>query len=187
MLVYRAVFAAIILIAAAPVSASAEITIEELRGGILAQGCCGQGTNKEDGVAINAEIVFASPKFLSVLGSPRPVVGASVATNTGATSQIYTSLEWRFKLSPRFFVSGGGGVAIHDGETDPFDPVADAARISTTLFLGCRALFRLNGNVGYQISDRVSAMFYWAHISNAGLCQDNEGLDHTGMRLGYSF
>ncbi len=187
MLVHRAAFAAAILIAMAPVSASAEITIEELRGGILAQGCCGQGTNKEDGVAINAEIVFAAPKFLSVLGSPRPVVGASVATNAGATSQFYSGLEWRFTLSPRFFVSAGAGGAIHDGEADDFDPVADAARVSSTLFLGCRALFRINGNAGYQINERLSAMFYWAHISNAGLCRENEGLDHTGMRLGYSF
>jgi len=187
MSVHRGAIALAILIAAAPLSVRAEVNIEEVRGGVLAQSCCGPGNNREDGVGLNAEIVFASPEFLSFAGSPRPLAGATVATDSDATSHIYAGLEWRFNLHPRFFVSGGGGGAIHNGETDDFDPVADANRLSSTLFFGCRAVFRINGDVGYRINDRFNAMFSWSHISNAGLCRENEGLDHLGFRLGYEF
>ncbi len=176
-----------ILIFMAPVSVRAEGVIEEARGGILAQSCCGLGNDKEQGVGVNAEVVFSSPEFLSILGSPRPLVGATVATDSDATSQIYAGLEWRINVHPRWFVSAGGGGAIHNGETDDFDPVADANRVTNTLFLGCRALFRINGDMGYRINDRFNAMFSWSHISNAGLCRENEGLDHMGFRFGYRF
>lgn len=157
--------------------------IEELRAGLYAQSCCGFGSSKEQGAAINAEAVFKSPRFLSVLAAPRPVLGATVATDGDATNQVYAGLEWRADVS-RWFVAAGVGGVLHDGETDRFDPVADAARVSSTVFYGCRALFRLAGDVGYRVTDRLSASFHWNHISNAGLCSDNEGMDQMGLRLG---
>lgn len=160
---------------------------DEVRAGVYAQGCCGPGSDKEQGAAINAEALFASPDFLSVLGAPRPLIGATVATDSDATSQIYSGLEWRVDVTPRWFVAAGAGVAVHNGETDRFDPVADAGRVDHTVFLGCRALFRLAGDVGYRLTGRVSASFHWNHISNAGLCRENEGLDQMGARLGLSF
>lgn len=162
------------------------VDLDEVRFGVFTQSCCGFGSSKEDGAAINGEAVFSSPRFLSVLASPRPVVGATVATDGDATSQIYTALEWRVDVS-RFFVAAGVGAAIHNGETDRYDPIADAARVDDTIFFGCRALFRLAGDVGYRVTDRLSASFHWNHISNAGLCSDNEGLDQMGLRLGLSF
>ncbi len=157
--------------------------IEHVRAGIFAQGCCGFGSSKEDGVAINGEAVFASPRFLSVVGAPRPVIGASVALDGDATSQIYTGLEWRVDIS-RWFVAAGVGGAVHNGETSRYDPIADAARVNNTVFFGCPVAFRLAGDVGYRLTDRVSASFHWNHISNAGLCRENEGLDQMGFRLG---
>lgn len=159
--------------------------LEEVRAGLYAQSCCGFGSSKEQGAAINAEAVFQSPRFLSVLGAPRPVVGATYATDSDATSQIYAGLEWRAEIS-RWFVAAGVGGAIHNGETDRFDPIADAGRVDSTVFFGCRGLFRLAGDVGYRVTDRLSASFHWNHISNAGLCSDNEGLDQMGFRLGLS-
>ena len=35
-----------------------------------------------------------------------------------------------------------------------------------------------------MLTDKVSAAVHYNHISNAGLCSDNEGLDHLGARLG---
>lgn len=159
--------------------------VEEVRAGVFAQGCCGFGSSKEDGVAINGEAVFSSPRFLSILAAPRPVVGATIATDGGATNQVYAGLEWSVDIS-KFFVAAGVGATIHDGETDRYDPVADAARVDETVFFGCRALFRLAGDVGYRVTDRVSASFHWNHISNAGLCSENEGLDQMGLRLGFA-
>lgn len=167
-------------------SPSAAQFIDEVRGGVLAQGCCGNGSNKEEGVSLNLEALFSSPRFLSVVGAPRPLIGASVATDGDATSQLYGGLEWKLELE-RFFVAATGGATIHDGETDRFDPVADADRVESTVFYGCRVLFRIGGDVGYRLTESVSASVHWNHISNAGLCENNEGLDHLGLRLGYRF
>ncbi|WP_411819222.1 acyloxyacyl hydrolase [Hyphococcus formosus] len=160
------------------------VPVDEVRAGVYAQSCCGIGSSKEQGVAINAEAVFESPRVLSVLGSPRPVIGATVATDSDATSQIYTGLDWQVNVS-RWFLSAGAGVAVHNGETDRYDPVADINRVDHTVFFGCRALFRLAGDVGYRLTDTISASFHFNHISNAGLCNENEGLDQMGLRLGF--
>ena len=160
---------------------------DEVRVGVYAQSCCGFGSDKEQGAAINGEALFNPPRFLSVLGSPRPLIGATIAFDSDATSQVYAGVEWKFDVTPRWFVAAGVGSAIHNGEADRFDPVADAARVDSTVFYGCRVLFRLAGDVGYRLTDRVSASFHWNHISNAGLCRDNEGLDQIGGRLGLSF
>lgn len=163
--------------------AAAAGPLEEVRAGLYAQSCCGFGSSKEDGAAINAEAVFKSPRILSVLAAPRPVVGATFATDGDATNQIYAGLEWRAEAA-RWFVAGGVGGVVHDGETDRFDPIEDAARANSTVFYGCRVLFRLAGDVGYRVTDRLSASFHWNHISNAGICSENEGMDQIGLRLG---
>lgn len=167
--------------------AMAQSIVEEARFGILAQSCCGFGINKEDGVGINAEAVFRSPRFLSVLAAPRPVVGFTVASDRGATSEFYAGLEWKLDLTDKLFVSTMLGGAVHNGETATYDPVADADRVDTTLFMGCRAHFRYAMDFGYWFTDRIRGSVYWSHISNAGLCTENEGLDHLGARIGYRF
>ena len=174
-----------VMTAASP--AYADSIVQELRGGVAAQGFGGQGVDKEQGAAVNGEIVFRSPEFLSVLLAPRPVLGATIAFDSDATSQIYAGLDWRFDLGERFFVTGGAGGALHNGETGAFDPLMDTGREGHTTFLGCRALFRLNANAGVRVTRRVNASLYWAHLSNAGLCNPNEGLDNLGVRLGLEF
>lgn len=161
--------------------------LEEVRGGVYAQGCCGFGSDKEQGVAFNGEAVFSSPRFLTILGSPRPIVGATIASDSDATSQAYAGLDWKLDLASRWFVTAGVGATIHNGEADRYDATADASRASNTVFYGCRVLFRIAGDVGYRLTDHLSASFHWNHISNAELCSDNEGLDQMGVRLGVSF
>lgn len=161
--------------------------VEEARVGVLAQGIGGWSPDLEQGASINLELLFKSPQFMRVLGSPRPVIGASIATDSDATSQVYMGFDWKAYLAQRIFVSGMLGGAVHNGETDPFDPIADASRATNTLFLGCRALFHLGADVGYDLTERVSASAHWQHISNAGFCDENEGLDNIGLRFGYKF
>ncbi len=180
-----AVLTCIAMLLAAP--AQADGVISELRGGIAAQGFGGQGVDKEQGAAINLETVFRSPRFMSVLLSPRPVIGATVAFDSDATSQVYAGLDWRIDFTKRVYLNGGVGGAVHNGETDAFDPTIDTGRVNHTTFLGCRGLFRLSADLGYQLTERISASAYWAHLSNAGLCTDNEGLDNLGVRVGLSF
>ncbi|MEZ5929186.1 MAG: acyloxyacyl hydrolase [Parvularculaceae bacterium] len=168
----------------APVPAGAEGVIDEVRVGALMHGLGPFSDRKEKGADINAEVLLRPLYGLSAIGAPRPTFGASIATEDGATSQIYGMLTWEQHLTPRFFVDAGAGIAVHDGETsfDPMDP-----NIATTKYLGCRALFRLSGDVGYMLTKKASVSFHMDHISNAGLCSENEGLDNLGIRLGLRF
>lgn len=175
--------AAVSITVATPAMAEGGL-IDEMRAGILLQGTGPFSADKEDGVGVNGEILLRPLGGLSFLGSPRPHLGLSVATADDATSQVYAGLTWRQNLGTRIFVDGGVGVAIHNGETtfEPGDPAID-----TTKYLGCRALARLSGDLGYWLTDRISASLHVDHISNAGLCSENEGLDNAGLRLGLRF
>jgi len=179
--------ASLALLSPSAVNAEAGRFVDEVRVGALAHGGGGWSPDKGQGVAINFEALFASPDFLRMIGSPRPHIGASIALDSGGVSQVYAGFEWKAHLARRVFVAGSLGGAIHDGETDAFDPAVDLARLNNTLFLGCRALFRLGADLGYDLNDRISASLHWEHISNAGLCDNNEGLDNVGIRLGLSF
>lgn len=164
--------------------AAAADFVEEIRGGVLLQGTGPFSGDKESGVGVNAEILFKPLSGLSMIGAPRPHLGASIASAPGATSQVYAGLTWRQRLAPAMFLDAGFGVAVHDGETR-FNP--SARDINSTKFLGCRALFRIAGDLGYRLSDRLSVSAHVDHISNAGLCAPNEGLDNTGVRFGWRF
>jgi len=185
MKVFAAALAALFAISFAA-QASAQFPVEEVKAGVFAHSCCGIGSKKEDGVAINAEAVFKSPRIFTVLGKPRPILGVTWTPDSDSTNQLYTGLEWKVKLPARLFIAASGGFAIHDGETDTYDPIADADRVDTTVFYGCRVLFRISGDLGYRLTDRVSASLHWNHISNGGLCKNNEGMDQLGVRLGFA-
>ena len=173
-----------VLGAASPAAAGG---VDEVRVGAFAQSVGGYSPDKEQGVGVNLEALFSSPGFLRRVGAPRPHVGVMIATDPDATSQVYAGLEWKAELFRRFFVAGGVGGSVHNGETDPFDPAVDLPRLNNTMFLGCRVLVRLSADIGYRVSERVSASVNWNHISNADLCDENEGLDNVGMRVGYQF
>lgn len=177
------VLAAFLALALAAGTAEAG-SIDEVRGGVLLQGLGPFSPNKEEGVGLNAEILFRRLEALKFIGAPRPQAGVTVATGDNATSQIYAGLLWGYDVLPRVFVNGGVGVGVHDGKTDynPPDPLLNQRN-----YLGCRALFRLSADLGYRVSERVSASIHVDHLSNAGLCSENEGLDNTGFRLGYKF
>ena len=174
------------VLALLPVNAAAETVVDEVRVGVLAQSWGGPGSDKQQTPSVNFEALFKSPEFLSVLGAPRPHLGATIAADFDATHQFYGGLEWDFTIAGKFFAAASTGISVHTGETD-FDPIADAARAADTVFLGCRVLFRVGGDIGYRITDRTSISLHVNHISNAGACSPNEGLDNAGIRLGYRF
>lgn len=165
-------------------SANAASAIDEIRMGLVLQGAGPLAADKEDGVGINGEILFRRVSGLAFIGAPRPHLGFSIATSEFATSQVYAGFSWEQAIAQRFFLGGGLGVAVHDGEVsfDPSDPL-----INERNYLGCRALFRISGNVGYMLTERISASVHVDHISNAGICSENEGLDNAGVRFGYRF
>lgn len=127
---------------------------------------------------INAEVLFASPDWLSWAFAPRPQLGANINTGSG-TSIAYAGLAWDFNIVSGLFIEGSFGGAVHDGRTDH--------QTSNKLDLGCRAMFHENASVGWHFDDRSSLMVTVDHMSNASLCDANPGLTDVGVRYGYSF
>lgn len=152
--------------------------ISELRAGALAHDIGFLGGGKEDGVDLNAEVLFHSPRILDFAYSPRPHLGIQV-NGRGQTSQIYAGLTWTFWPFDRLWVGFGAGGTLHNGETGDNVPGRKA--------LGSHVLFRLSGEVGYDVTDHVSVSLYFDHESNAGLADNNQGLNNAGIRVGYRF
>ena len=150
--------------------------ISEIRGGILAHDAVPTLTHKELGADINLEVLFHSPDFLGVVWSPRPHIGFAVNTS-GDTSQIYAGLTWEWDFWRNMFASLALGGAIHDGDLD--------VRSDDEKELGCRVLFRAAVELGYRFRQRHSLSLSIDHISNAGICDQNEGLELLGIRYGY--
>ncbi|NWG70017.1 MAG: acyloxyacyl hydrolase [Parvularculaceae bacterium] len=168
-------------LALVPLGRPAAGPIEEVRGGVLLQGVGPFSPDKEDGVGINAEVLFKRLEALKFIGSPRPQVGVHAATGKHATSSVYAGFNWDVEITPWLFIDGGVALAAHDGEVsfDPADPL-----IGERNFLGCRVLARLSADLGVEIAPRVTVSLHADHMSNAGLCSENEGLDSVGVRLG---
>lgn len=148
--------------------------------GLLAHDVSGlwSGTRKEDGVDINAEIVFCRPGISVLAGTLRPNLGLSV-NSQGDTSKFYGGVLWEINSQQGFFLATGLGAALHNGELDTDDKDKKS--------LGSRVLFRIPIEVGYQVTERHSLSILFDHVSNAGLASSNEGLDTIGIRFGYSF
>lgn len=161
--------------------------IDEVRAGASIQSSGPLAPNVEEGTALAGEILFDAPSFLKwgpLQG--RPSIGGSIATSENATSFGHAGLSWRLSAPAMpAFIDFGAGLAVHNGETS-FDPATDFPRVGSA-FLGCRALARLHVAPGVKIGPRVRASVQWEHLSNAGLCSENEGLDNLGFRLGVKF
>lgn len=168
-------------------------TIDEVKLGILDHDAA-RAQQKEHGVDINGELVFAAPgwflddrnpAWLNVLANPRPMIGFS-ANSVGDTSQFYFGGVWRADLwdgaineRDRVFIDFGFGGAVHDGNLDNRDPRREA--------LGSRVLFHLSADVGYAFDDHYSVSGYYEHDSNGGLARFNRALNNAGVRVGYRF
>lgn len=138
------------------------------------------GSNREVGADINAEILFVSPRFLEIVWSPRPHLGMSVNT-AGATSQLYGGLTWGWTFWDPFFLEGSFGFSVHNGKLNVPEHVRDRKS------LGCRVLFRESVSLGVYLGKHHSLSAMLDHISNARLCNRNDGLDTVGVRYGYRF
>jgi lipid A 3-O-deacylase len=135
---------------------------------------------KEEGVDGNIEILFASPRWLDIIWSPRPHIGGSF-NSAGDTNQAYLGLTWDWSFWQGMFAEFSLGGAIHDGETDQGTAPLDRKE------LGCPVLFRESIGIGWRFQNRHSISLQLDHISNAKLCDTNEGLESVGVRYGYMF
>ena len=160
--------------------------IDEVKLGGLAHDVGFLGHHVESGADVNIEMLFASPAFLRIIGSPRPHIGGDINTD-GNTSDGYFGLTWGANLkdllgiADRVFVDGSLGGAVHDGF------LTGAVPPPGRKLLGSRILFRESAEVGYQITPTVSVSAILDHISNANLAPRNAGITSAGARLGFEF
>ena len=133
----------------------------------------------EDSISINLEVLFAS-KLKGLPWSPHPVIGATINTDNN-TNQLYGGMGWQYDFSERFYTEIFLGGAIHDGEEDPDTPLA--GNRETHRAYGCPLNFRESLSFGWRLSSQYSLMATVSHISNASLCDANDGLTNAGIRV----
>ena len=154
--------------------------LSEIRVGVLGHDQGPFSSNKEDGVDAQIELRFRSPDFLGVIWSPYPHIGADI-NSSGKTSSVWLGLVWEKPVWKKMFVGWSMGGAYHNGETDQGTAALDEKE------LGCNPLFRLAVNAGWRFDEHHSLDLILDHISNAKLCDTNEGLENVGVRYGYKF
>ena len=152
--------------------------MSEIRIGALAHDIGPFSSNEEGGLDGNIELLFVSPGFLDIIWAPRPHVGLSV-NSEGDTSQVYAGLSWEWSFWGHWFAGFSLGGSVHDGkfQTNRIDRKE----------LGCRLLFRESIEIGYRFGGKHGISGFLDHISNANICDKNEGLETTGIRYGYKF
>ncbi len=174
----RAALSALVLSLPAHALAQSNI-VHEVRGGVLAHDVpIWSKSHVESGVSLNGEIAFG-PSFALLGGRIRPVVGGSIATNSG-TSLFYVDARIEWQLD-RVFFALGLGPAIHTGNLERRS-FADQRKA-----LGSRVLFHPSAEVGFQITPENRLSVYYEHISNAYLAHPNPGLDNIGVRIAHRF
>jgi hypothetical protein len=163
-----------------PATVQTEASSFEARFGGFAHGVGGKEKGSAD---VNVELlfprlpVFGLPPELAVF-VPRPQVGAMINT-AGKTSYVYGGVVWTVNITPRFFLEPMFGGTVHNGETEATDP----DRVS----LGCHVMFHTGLSAGYRFDEHWTVLATWDHISNAGTCSRNVGLNDYGLKLGYRF
>jgi lipid A 3-O-deacylase len=152
--------------------------LSEIRAGVFWHDIGPFGSHKEEGYDGNLEVLFVSPDFMEAVWSPRPHLGVTV-NNSGNTSQAYFGLTWEWDIWEGIFGGVSWGGSVHNGKTRTME--LDRKE------LGCRLLFRESFYLGYRINEHHNLQLHLDHISNAKLCDTNEGLDNFGVRYGYRF
>ena len=132
------------------------------------------------GAAINGELVAPSPAFLSVIGSPRPYIGADVAISDNPVHLIYAGFNWEVHLTRNVYLGFSAGGAWNSSPL-----TINAAGMSKNL--GSSLLFHLQASAGVDITSNLTAQIFLNHFSNAGIKNPNHGLESVGARLGYRF
>lgn len=133
---------------------------------------------KEDGINAHIEIRFKSPDFLDIIWGPEPHIGANF-NSKGDTSQVFAGLSYEWLIWKGLFAGISVGGAYHNGETD--------SHLVDNKDLGCKLLFRESLTLGWEITEHHKIAAIFDHISNAKICDFNEGLENFGVRYSYRF
>lgn len=184
-------FATVLCVASLP--ASADI-LSEVRLGVSQHNICVldcDNADKEDGPNIMGEVVFQSPGFLRVAGSPRPYLTAS-ANTAGDTSFAGAGLHWNWDFATDWSLEPGFGYVVHDGEIDFPYPQGDPRNNPISahkVFFGSRDLFRSSLSLTRRFDGPWGVQLTYEHLSHGQILGNgrNQGLDNLGLRVTYRF
>lgn len=170
--------------------------ISEIRVGVLAHNIRvtdPKNANKEDGVNLNAEVLFESPVLFGRIGAPKPYLMAS-ANTAGETSYAGAGVIWQWRFADGWRLEPGLGYVIHSGEEldnpiPPNQPARRQAFENANLLLGSRDLFRTSIAVTRELSQRWAVQATFEHLSHGQILGSgrNQGLDTAGVRVVYRF
>lgn len=188
-------FCSTLAMAVAGVAAPASAKVEEIRIGAVENIRSDHGEiveGKQEGTNVELEIVSSSPDFLNIIGSPRPYLLGSFATDNGGVSFGGVGLLWRWEFADGWAFEPGFGYIVHDGEIDNPFPGASPQGIAFEeehQLLGSRDLFRTTFALERELGDRAAVQLYWQHMSHGQILDEgrNQGLDYVGLRFSYRF
>jgi lipid A 3-O-deacylase len=151
----------------------------EARAGLFAHSIGGREARR--GVDVNLE--FLGPRLINVPVEysyfiPRPQVGVMI-NSAGLTSYAYAGFAWTLNLTKQLWFEPLFGASYNNAPVDGLDTTRDS--------LGCHFMFHTGASLGYRVDDHWSVIGTWEHISNAGTCAHNQGMNDYGVKLGYRF
>jgi len=130
---------------------------------------------------VSFDVLFGSPQIdaFRVIGEPLFELGTTI-NFAGRENTAHAALVWQVPvLDTPVFLEGAFGAAIHSGYlTDAPDGEHN---------LGCRVNFYERFGLGTNVTEDVTALVTYEHMSNAGLCDANDGYSNFGVRLGRKF
>ncbi|MDB5494215.1 MAG: deacylase [Phenylobacterium sp.] len=128
-----------------------------------------------------------------------PQAHAFVSVNTDGTSDfVAAGLSWPIRLTDRFYLRPGLGLAYTDGKAKlpavnapGLTPAEIQRRLTlyqTRIDFGSRLLFEPEIALGAHLGGPWSAELSWVHISNGEIFHHgkNQGLDDAGIRVIYA-
>lgn len=184
-----------LFLALAGMAAPAHAKIEEFRVGVVGNIRDDHGDiveGKHEGANVELELISSSPDFLNLLGSPRPYLMGSVATDEDGVNFGGVGLLWRWEFAEGWAFEPGFGYILHDGEID--NPYAEGSPEATAFeednqLLGSRDLFRTSFALERELGERAAMQIYWEHMSHGQILDEgrNQGLDYVGVRFSYRF
>jgi hypothetical protein len=140
----------------------------------------------ESGVDINVELQW-TPRAAAWrwLGWPQLRLGLTPSF-AGETSIVYGDLAYEGALGGRSFIAGSLGLALHNGPLHQKD--TERCTGASDCGFGSRVLPHLSIELGYRWGADQFISVYLDHVSHLGLLsEENEGIDHLGLRYGFAF
>ncbi len=174
--------------------------VPELKVGFLLHDV-GRSHDDSNTLSLNLELVWSDLEywsfdsdFLEVLLNPVPMIGGTVNT-AGGVNTVYGGIAWPYAFDFGVTVTNSFGVSLNDGRTErdtaPCPPILTCPLpgnrvlvLTDEPILGSNILFRYGLDIAYQIDETHSVSAFFSHASNAGLAENNDGLDFAGIRYG---